>query len=127
MAKKKQCFPCVYVFMNTDGVWISFERPKPLQDAIVAGVDPLSDACRRHISRKSWKAYRRLVWKLTNLQPVSTLENHHLRGFHNYHLDHKVSIWYGWKNNIPADQIADISNLRFIPWMENMRKGVRCA
>lgn len=32
------------------------------------------------------------------------------------------SVWSGFHNKIPAEKIAHISNLRFIPWMENQKK-----
>ena len=38
-------------------------------------------------------------------------------------IDHKVSIDYGFKNNIPASNIAHISNLRFIPSNQNSKKN----
>ena len=40
-----------------------------------------------------------------------------------YQIDHIVDIKYGFDNNIPAETIADISNLQFITWEENIKKG----
>lgn len=37
-------------------------------------------------------------------------------------VDHKISIIYGFKNNIPAEDIVHISNLRYIPSCENQVK-----
>lgn len=74
-----------------------------------------------------WTAYKKLVIKLTGKQPIDTLENYHLRGWNGYHLDHKVSIWYGFENGIQAERIAHISNLQFIPAKENRKKGVDCV
>jgi hypothetical protein len=37
-------------------------------------------------------------------------------------VDHKISIIYGFKNNIPVEDIAHISNLRYIPSCENQAK-----
>ena len=45
------------------------------------------------------------------------------RGFKNFHIDHKISLNYGWRHDIPYEHIADISNLRFIPFEENIKKG----
>lgn len=39
-------------------------------------------------------------------------------------VDHKISISYGYKNNIPPHHIADISNLRWFPSKDN---GDKCA
>lgn len=41
-------------------------------------------------------------------------------------IDHKISIDFGFKNNIPPDTIAHVSNLRFIPSNENNDKGTKC-
>ena len=40
-----------------------------------------------------------------------------------YQIDHIIPIKYGYDNNISEELISDISNLRFIPWEENRRKG----
>jgi hypothetical protein len=72
-----------------------------------------------------WKKYKCLVWKLTKLQKIDTLENFSKRGFRDYHLDHVISIWTGFKENIDPKVIANIENLRFIPYRENMSKGRR--
>jgi hypothetical protein len=38
-------------------------------------------------------------------------------------IDHKISIIYGFNNNIPAEHIADVSNLRYIPSVDNHTKS----
>jgi hypothetical protein len=38
-------------------------------------------------------------------------------------VDHKISISYGYKNNIPPHHIADISNLRWFPAKDNKDKN----
>lgn len=40
-----------------------------------------------------------------------------------YQIDHIVDIKYGFDNNIPAEDIAHISNLQFIPWEDNNKKA----
>jgi hypothetical protein len=40
-----------------------------------------------------------------------------------YHLDHIVSIRYGFDNNIPPEDIAKVENLQMLPWKENISKG----
>jgi 5-methylcytosine-specific restriction endonuclease McrA len=42
-----------------------------------------------------------------------------------HHIDHIIPITKGYKNNITPEQIADVSNLQFIPWEENLKKGPR--
>lgn len=39
-----------------------------------------------------------------------------------YQIDHIVSIKYGFENNMEPEKIADIQNLRFIPWEENLKR-----
>jgi len=74
--------------------------------------------------KKNWQAYRKQVWRITNKQPIETLPNHDKRSREGYHLDHIISTWKGWKNDIPEDVIGDIDNLRFITKKENYRKGI---
>lgn len=78
------------------------------------------------LPRDKFQKYRNLVDCLTRRQPIHLLENFDKRGVAGvngaYHLDHITSVWYGYHNNIPAEKIANIKNLRFIPWLENQKK-----
>jgi hypothetical protein len=76
--------------------------------------------------KRLWKAYKKLAWEITNAQNLSKLKNYNKRAFKGYHLDHKVSIWYGFKNNLDPKLIGNISNLEFISCAENERKGRKC-
>ena len=70
--------------------------------------------------------YYRKVKQITRSQPIHLLENYDKpRGTSGtaYQLDHIISKNYGFKNNINPVIIGDISNLQFIPWLENIRKG----
>jgi hypothetical protein len=73
--------------------------------------------------------YLKRVRLLTEKQQIDTLENYDLRGRAGtvgaYHLDHIISIHYGFMNGIDPIEIADINNLRFIPWEENLKKGAK--
>jgi hypothetical protein len=75
--------------------------------------------------RELFKIYKNKVWKLTREQPVHLLNHSEKRAFKGYHLDHMISIWDGHKQGLLPEIIADISNLRFIPYKENMLKGIR--
>lgn len=75
--------------------------------------------------RKPFKAYKRLAWKLTE-QNASNLKGIELRGFKSFHIDHKISIFYAFKNNISAENVAHISNLRMIFHKDNLDKGMKC-
>lgn len=43
-----------------------------------------------------------------------------------YHLDHKISIRYGFDNKIAPSELAKKENLQVIPWVDNVRKGKKC-
>ena len=70
-----------------------------------------------------YKRYRKEVDRLTNLQPLHTLRHFEKRGFRSWHVDHKVSVWHGFKNGIHPASIAHISNLQICPSEKNMEKG----
>jgi len=40
-----------------------------------------------------------------------------------YHLDHKISVRYGFDNDIDPAIIADKNNLQMLPWRDNVIKG----
>lgn len=75
--------------------------------------------------KQLWRKYRRLVWKITEKQNLKKLPNFDKRGFTNYHLDHKVSIWYGYKHKLDPKLIGGIDNLELIPYKENMLKATK--
>lgn len=79
-------------------------------------------------SYDEYELYRKQVRNITNLQPVHLLENYEKRGngYTNeeaYHLDHIYPISKGFKNGIPPEVIGDICNLKFIHWLENLKKS----
>ena len=67
--------------------------------------------------------YYRRVYSITKLQPIHLLDNYKERGRASYHLDHIYPISKGFKNKIAPEIIGDISNLRFIPWLQNLQKA----
>lgn len=69
--------------------------------------------------------YRRRVDHFTRMQPIDQLDNHDKRG--EYHLDHKFSVAEGFRQGLPPEVIGDISNLEFIPAVDNVRKQSRCS
>jgi hypothetical protein len=73
------------------------------------------------------KKYHRRVWNLTYKQPIEFLENFDKRGKSGidgaHQIDHIIPIKYGFENNIPAEEIAHINNLRMLTWEENISKG----
>ncbi len=74
------------------------------------------------------KRYYNEVHKITKRQPIELLEYYDKRGkakkgSDNYQLDHIIPIAEGFQNNIDPYIIGDISNLRFIPWKENILRS----
>jgi len=85
-------------------------------------IDPDSD------HETKFKIYSNQVWKYTRL----TLKTHHikdieLRGRNQYHLDHKFSIYEGYKNNINPKLLSHNENLQMIPERKNIQKGSKCS
>ena len=74
------------------------------------------------IVKLTFKQYHRRVNKLTE-KVKGSIEGIEKRGWDSYHIDHKVSIHYGFKNGIEPEKIADISNLRMILKKDNCDKG----
>lgn len=79
--------------------------------------------------KRGYKLYKSKVlsYTLSNFKDeVERLPNYHLRGNMGvdgaYNIDHRVSIKYGYDNNIPYQIIGHIENLEMIPWEENTTK-----
>ena len=75
--------------------------------------------------KSDYENYVKSIRKLTERQPINTLENFHLRGPGQYHLDHIVSKKTGFELGLPPEFISDICNLRFITERENCSKQGR--
>lgn len=75
--------------------------------------------------------YYRQVWKTTNAQPLSSLPNIEHRGLAGidgaYHVDHRISIHFGFVNTIPPYLIGSIHNLEMLPWRDNIYKSMNCS
>ena len=75
--------------------------------------------------RKYWNEfdyYRENVKKLTN-KNCYMVEGIEYRSFNGFHIDHKISVRYGYDNKIPAEHIAHASNLRMLCAKENIAKS----
>jgi len=68
------------------------------------------------------KEYRKQVQKITRKQPLYQLENSDKRGRKNHHLDHILSVSFGFNSGLDPEIIGDIRNLRFIPYKANLEK-----
>jgi len=77
-----------------------------------------------------YELYRREVFKYTNMNDLTVLENFDKRaraGIEGgYNLDHNYSISQGYINGISPELIGSIKNLRMIPWKENVVKQGKC-
>jgi predicted DNA-binding protein YlxM (UPF0122 family) len=80
-----------------------------------------------------YEKYRRKVYSLTRAKNkyIKLLPNYEKRGGTGvvgaYHLDHKFSISKGFGLSIPPEIIANIHNLEFMPWKNNISKNGRCS
>lgn len=77
--------------------------------------------------KSNYKKYRREVWYWTNRNDIKSMINYDKRGKAGvkgaYQLDHIISIFYGFINNIDPQNIGSSINLWFIPWEINLRKS----
>ena len=85
----------------------------------------------RNKELKFFIKYNSLVHKYTRLvlkDYSHKIKNLHLRGNKfGYELDHKYSIYEGFKNNIEPKILAHWCNLEIITKTENLQKHVRCS
>ena len=73
------------------------------------------------------KRYRTDVKRITENQPLHTLENIEKRSQNGtvggYTLDHRISVLRGFKEGISPEVIGHITNLQMLPWRDNISKG----
>lgn len=76
--------------------------------------------------KEDFLIYRQIVDKLT-LRISKNIKNIELRGVHKYHIDHRYSVYQGFKDNICAHVIASEYNCEMIPCKENWSKNSDCS
>jgi len=74
---------------------------------------------RNIIFNNKFEEYKKLVRRLTFV--VKNLYN--LNPGSGFHVDHKMSVYDGFYNNIPAYLIASFENLQIITSLDNLQKG----
>ncbi len=78
-----------------------------------------------------WSLYKRNVHNLTkkNYRKYKKIINSKNlpRGRGEYHLDHKFSVYEGFKNNIAPYIIANVNNLQMLSEFNNGSKGANCS
>ena len=112
---------------DKNAIWvIGSENYKKWTDIMVA-----KGFIRPPEEREKQFEYYRECWKVTFKQKLKTLLFFEMRGSNlneikNYAIDHKISISFGYKNNIPPEIIGNINNLQMLPAPENSRKNKDC-
>jgi len=119
--KIKSCLPYPDLVLRVSNRARIFHDVKPSRIKIIIEKKPKPVISSGKVN---FKAYKKAVWEITE-SVKHLIEGIELRGFKDHHIDHKISIWQGFKSNIPAHYIGDIPNLRMIPYKENMIKGTR--
>lgn len=87
--------------------------------------NPITTAPITNKPHNPFEEYKKRVRELTDSQDLSALKDIEKRSFKEFHIDHKVSILHGFLSNIPAEEIADIKNLRILPAKENIDKRAK--
>lgn len=78
-------------------------------------------------SRDEFKEYRNKVGLESERYNLHLLENFDKRGPKEYHLDHKYSVFEGFRNKVPVEVIGHICNLEMLPYNKNTSKGEKCS
>ena len=75
--------------------------------------------------QKEFEKYNKKAWKETNKTLKKfKIVNIELRGYkYGYELDHKYTVYDGFKNNVDQKIIGHYKNLECIPSLENSKKG----
>jgi len=78
-----------------------------------------------------WSLYKRIIANQTNriYRKYKDIINPNdlIRGRSQYHLDHKFSIFEGFKNNIPPYIISHYTNLEMLSEHDNISKRIKCS
>lgn len=80
--------------------------------------------------KKAIKRYYYDVWRVTKKQPLHLLPNFDKRGQQSvkdsFAVDHRISIMYGFRNKISAEEIGNINNPQMLPHTLNSSKCDNC-
>lgn len=122
---KDVCNSCSNTIYKKSWIYIIKDKHIKKMAASKAGYESFATYM-KDLDRK--KRYYREVRQITRLQDITGLENYDkLRGLCGvkgaYQLDHIISLDEGFKKHILAKDIGNISNLRIIPWQENLAKS----
>jgi len=104
---------------KTDLTPVWSEKPKPKRI-----IKPKTKGKKKKPLTK-FDLYKEKVMELTE-QVKHLIEGIEDRGWHKFHIDHKISIKWGFDNNIPPKHIAHPDNLQMLWWKENFNKNIVC-
>jgi hypothetical protein len=119
------CNSCSSKIYKKSWTYVIKEEHTQKMAATKAGFDTF-DEYMANLAAK--KVYYRAVRKISKAQDISRLENFDkLRGLCGiegaYQLDHVISVDEGFHKNISPGIIGDLSNLRIVPWRDNLLKS----
>jgi hypothetical protein len=77
--------------------------------------------------KTDYELYERKVWIYTRKNNINGIKNSNKRAVKGFHLDHKYSIYEGFKGRILPYIVGGIKNLEFIPYLLNASKGRKCS
>ena len=99
---------------------------------------PGKDTNKRKTTRKKLAEYRKRAKDITNQANKPIIEGYDPSMIFRFKkhgcltdnpdklvIDHKIPIIYGFKNNIPPENIGHISNLQYISIKDNLLKGIK--
>jgi hypothetical protein len=94
-----------------------------MNDDLYIGAPSETPIPRRAKTRSGFKKqYKALVWRLTE-KNAHKVKDIHKRSFKDFHIDHIISIHYGFLHNLTPSFISSSENLRVIPAKNNLSKG----
>ena len=122
--KNTICNSCASVkYLKAPKHWIAKEQINKMR-ATKAGFDSFEEYVENYPEKEM---YKRNVWRLTYQNDLTVLENWDKRGRCGvkgaYQLDHIYPISKGYENKIPPEKLAQMDNLRMIPWKQNLLKS----
>jgi hypothetical protein len=93
---------------------------------------PQNKLRKKRYNKEEWLLYKKKVRLLTseNIKDIKTNKplvsnKDHFYSSEHYVYDHKISVYSGFKNNVPIELMASLDNLRFVSGLENSTKGMR--
>jgi hypothetical protein len=105
--RKIKKFICMRCFYDSISLNLTDEELKKI-DKYVKSV--------RSLTSKTYKKYKHII-------NPNNLPN----GKNEYHIDHRYSIYEGFKNDVPITVMASKENLEMIHYTKNLIKGVKCS